>query len=125
MTTPADRELDTCRCGVHRYAHDEGRGCGNFRRSRGLRLWLAQHGPIRHVTGWLWLNLRGDTARMNAAGRYHKRHPDLCWCDMVDAALLDGRKGDYRKPWGCGCYVPRLVDAGSPVPGHCYCEVAA
>lgn len=119
----ADRGKDICRCGVYRFVHGKRvLDCERFRRAWGVRLWLMNHDPMRHITGWAWLNLRGDGSRWAVAERYFRRHPELCWCEMADAALLKGKEGDYRKPNGCGCHVPRVRDAGLIRPDNCYCD---
>ena len=106
----------TCgRCGVYRDLHPTA-GCEKSRYS----FWWDRHEPVRHVKGATWLALP-EKWRWSIVGRFHERHPDLCWCDMVDSAYLDVKKDDYRKPWGCGCDVPLPSDAGEPRPGYCYC----
>jgi hypothetical protein len=83
--------------------------------------WWDRHSPVDHVAGTLWLNIP-EKWRWIVVGWFYDRHPDRCWCDLVDAALLDLKKDDYRKPNGCGCDVPLPTDAGEPRPGWCYCE---
>jgi len=113
-----DNSKDRCLCFVYRYAHALGRGCGNFRRARGLRLWLLDHDLIGHFTGWVWVNLLNDDQRLARAYRYHAKHPEVCWCDLVNASYI--HESDYRKPYGCGCETPRLHHA-QPPRGTCYC----
>lgn len=108
----------TCgRCGVYRHLHPTTR-CARPRRS----FWWNRHSPIRHASGLLWLRLP-EKARWRVVTVVNKVRPDLCWCDLVDAALLDNHKDDYRDPWGCACDVALPTDARPPVPGRCYCPV--
>lgn len=111
---------DRCRCGAYRYVHGmPGRyGSDAFRRASRLRLWFMDHDPVRHFTGWAWMNLTTEKYRWARAGRLHARRPDLCWCEMVDAILLQGKSfGDYE----CGCLMPMLADVKPFVVGRCYC----
>ena len=118
MTTEKPR----CRCGVYEWAHREGRGCGQYRKASRLRLWHMDHSLWRHVAGSVWLALPSK-ARWRIVGWMHR--PGVCWCDLVDAAMADTKRADYRKPYGCLCNVPLPTDAGPPRPGECYCDPPA
>lgn len=74
----------------------------------------------RHVVGVLWLALP-EKWRWAWVNRTHRRHPERCWCDLVDCAMLADRKADYRAPWGGGCDVPVPWEVGEPESGRCYC----
>lgn len=101
----------TCgRCGVYRHLHPT-KTCAKPR----LSFWWDRHYAWRHIAASLWLTL-GDRRRMNFAHRIWSRNERLCWCDFVDAALLDGKR-DYFE---CGCDVPLPVGIREPV-GNCYC----
>lgn len=107
---------DVCgRCGVYRHLHPTPR-CEKSRRS----FWWDRHLPIRHLAGLLWLALP-EKWRWSVVARLYDRRPHLCWCDLVDTALLDAKKDDYRGQWGCGCDVPLPAEVGEPRPGGCYC----
>ena len=82
---------------------------------------MENHLTVRHVAGIIWLALP-QTWRWAYVERFYKRHPNLCWCDLVDTIMLDDHKGDYRAPWGCGCDVPMpLLSESSEPSGQCYC----
>lgn len=85
-----------------------------------LSFWWDRHGIVRHWAGVLWLALP-ERHRWTIVHWHYKRHPEVCWCELVDAAYLDVKKEDYRKPWGCGCDVPLPTEAGLPRYGWCYC----
>lgn len=106
-------DLVRCRCGVYKYAHQEGRGCGDFRRAGRLQSWRLDHSPWMHVTGWLWMHTP-EGWRWKIVRRLDR--PDVCWCDLCDSAVLLS-VSDY----GCGCEVPVPWEAGEPRPGYCYC----
>lgn len=122
-----DYDHDLCRrCMVYRSAHAEGRGCGYFvGRANPIKVWLHHHDPIRHIRGWVWWRFTTERLRWRIADRLHARRPDLCWCDMVDAILLQNpRDYDRRYKYGDLCSVPLLSDADPFVPGRCYCSPA-
>lgn len=104
------------RCGVYRDLHPTPR-CAKSRHS----FWWNRHSPAKHVIGTIWLNIP-EKWRWSIIVAYHSRHPELCWCDMVDSAHLDYKRDDYRKPWGCGCDVSLPTESGLPRYGFCYCE---
>jgi len=107
----------TCgRCGVYRHLHPTAR-CERSRPS----FWWDRHSLVRHVAGLLWLALP-EKWRWDVVTRLHKRRPHLCWCQFVDAAHLSDKRGDYRRPWGCGCDVPLPSEVGEPRPSGCYCS---
>jgi hypothetical protein len=118
MTTYAANPI--CKCGVFEYAHTKGYGCGKFRRAGLVARWFLDHSPRDHFAGMVWLRVP-EKVRWALASRFHERHPNLCWCEMADAALLLGAD-DYRKPNGCGCHVPLLTDARPIQSGTCYCD---
>ena len=105
-----------CRCGVWRSAHDEGRGCGNYRQAGPVRRWLLDHAPTRHIIGRLWLALP-EKRRWDAVTWLHARRPEACWCDLVDAAYIDSKRDAYA----CGCEVPLPLPLTTPRLGGCYC----
>lgn len=107
------------RCGVYRHLHPTAR-CAKPRRE----WWWDRHFLLRHVAGRLWLTLP-EKRRWDFVSWYHVRHPELCWCDLVDAAYLDIKRDDYFKPWGCACDVPLPTDARPPRPFGCYCTPSA
>lgn len=109
----------TCgRCGVYRHLHPTAR-CANPR----LSFWWDRHSIRRHILGGVWLSL-SDRHRFTLAARYSDRHPDAHWCELVDAAYLDDKRGDFGGEWGCLCDVPVPTDAG-PTRPDCYCTPAA
>jgi hypothetical protein len=55
---------------------------------------------------------------MDLVHLYWSRHRHLCWCDFVDAALLDNKRDDYEDDL---CDVPLPFGVGLPRPGWCYC----
>lgn len=121
MTHSTEKDAAVCgRCGVYRHLHPTKGGCEKSRRS----WWWDEHYPIRHVLGIAWLAL-SEKRRWSIVSWYYDRHPDVCWCELVDAAYLDIKKDDYRKPNGCGCDVGRPTDAGAPRYGFCYCTPPA
>lgn len=102
----------TCgRCGVYRHLHPT-KTCAKPR----LSLWWDRHDLWRHATAWLWLRL-DDRRRMDLVHRYWSRNTHLCWCDFVDAALLDAKRDDYEDDL---CDVPLPVGIREP-DGRCYC----
>lgn len=105
----------TCgRCGVYRHLHPR----TNCERPR-LSFWWDRHYLWRHIGARVWL-LLDDRRRMDICHRIWSRNERLCWCDFVDAALLD----DKRDDWGCGCDVPLPVGIREP-DGRCYCPPPA
>ena len=113
-------DAKTCgRCGVYRHLHPTSR-CAKPR----VSFWWDRHSPIRHVAGIVWLALP-EKWRWSVVTRVGERHPNLCWCDLVDAAMLDGKKSDFRGENGCGCDVPLPHEVGEPRPGECYCPPTA
>lgn len=107
----------TCgRCGVYRHLHPTRVGCQKPR----LSFWWDRHSPARHVAGRLWLALP-ERWRFSVVHRVNTRRPDLCWCDLVDAAYLDQRKSDFKGSYGCACDIPLPTDARPPRAGACYC----
>jgi len=92
------------------------------------RLWMrvpffGEHYFWRHVAGRLWLALP-ERRRWDVVSWYYERHPEVCWCDLVDAAYLDIKKDDYLGVNGCGCDVPLPLNARPP-RGMCYCTPPA
>lgn len=115
MSERAPETARTCcgRCGVYRDLHPT-RTCEKSRRS----FWWDEHYLWRHVAAWLWLRLN-DRQRMNLVHRYWSHHKHLCWCEFVDAALLDDKRDDYADDL---CDVPLPFGVGLPRPGWCYCS---
>lgn len=117
MTTV--HKFERCRCGVYKYAHEAGRGCGNYRIASTLRLWHMDHILWRHIVGRAWIALPSKW-RWRIIEWFNK--PGVCWCDLVDAAHSpDVYQSDYKKPDGCPCDVPLPFNARAPRPGECYC----
>jgi hypothetical protein len=104
------------RCGVYRHLHPV-KWCNGFRAS----WWFDRHYAHRHLIGAIWLALP-EKRRWDYVGWLHKRRPNLCWCDLVDAAYLDAKADDYRKPNGCLCDMSLPSDAKPPRPSGCYCK---
>lgn len=116
----AGKTRPTCgRCGTYRHLHPTQFGCVKPR----LSFWWDRHSLGRHIAGRLWLAL-SDSQRMSIVDRLHARRPNLCWCEFVDSALLEGKKGDYRGRWGCACDIPLPIGISEPTPGQCYCPTA-
>jgi hypothetical protein len=108
----------TCgRCGVYRHLHPTAR-CTRPR----LSFWWDRHSPVRAAAGTVWLALP-EKVRWSVVRRMSDRRPELCWCDFVDAAMLDSKKrtGDFDGRYGCHCDVPLPTDVRPPRPGECYC----
>ena len=106
-------DLVRCRCGVYKYAHQEGRGCGDFHHAGRLKSWYLDHSLWPHVVGCQWLHTP-ERWRWRVVGWLDR--PSVCWCDLCDSAGLWSAE-DYA----CGCDVPLPWDAGAPRPGWCYC----
>lgn len=105
----------TCgNCGVYRDLHPV-RLCQTPR----LSFWWDRHNLGRHIIGALWLAIP-DRWRWSYAHHYADRHPEKCWCDIVNAAIVGRDRDDYRRPNGCLCDVPIPQDSRLPV-GECYC----
>ena len=101
----------TCgRCGTYRHLHPT-RSCARSRHS----YWWDRHYLWRHLAAWAWLRL-GDRRRMGLAQWLWSRNERLCWCEFVDAALLDDKRADFE----CGCDVPLPLGINEP-DGNCYC----
>ena len=104
------------RCGVYRHLHPTKGGCEKSRHS----YWWDEHYLWRHIAGHLWLAL-SDRRRMAIVSWLHDRRPHLCWCEFVDAALLDDKRDDYDDD---ACDIPLPVGIGVPRSGGCYCSPA-
>lgn len=79
MTAP------TCRCGVWESAHQEGRGCGNFRKASRIRIWLQDHSVKAHIMAPIWL--RVPEKRRWMVVYWLNRSQRQCWSDLVSDAL--------------------------------------
>lgn len=99
-------------CGVYRDLHPTST-CEEPR----LSFWWDRHYAWRHVAAFVWLRL-GDRRRMALCSWYWESHQWLCWCDFVDAGLLDNKRDDYE----CGCDVPLPFGIREP-DGNCYCPL--
>lgn len=113
---------DHCRCGVYRYPHDMGLCDHPFRKASRLRTYLQRHSMARHARAWAWWHLTSEKYRWERAEKLHARRPELCWCQMVDAILLQGAPDDYRAPLGDLCEVPLLSEVQPFRLGQCYCS---
>lgn len=123
MNDATIKDETLCRCGVWDWVHDEGRGCGNYRKAGPLQLWRIYHTTRRHIAGWLWLTTP-QKWRWAIVDRYHKIRPGLDWCDLVDSAYLMCAD-DYRSKDDCYCSVPLPTDATAPPAAGCYCTPAS
>ena len=91
---------DRCRCGVYRYAHYEGRGCGHYRKGSRLRLWYIDHSIWRHVAAPIWLRV-SEKHRWTVVHWLNKSRR-RCWSDLVSDALTN------READPCDTRVPNL-----------------
>lgn len=127
-----DQTAPRCRdCGMYDYVHH--RLNANFgvtrdhtyKRASTLRLWFMDHGTIwQHVKAWVWLNVLTGAQRFAYIHRLYKRHPDICWCALVDSWLYaePGWRSDYVKPNGFICDFPLPKASMCPPPkSGCYC----
>lgn len=117
---------DMCRCGVYRYVHEpDWNGpshipCKRFRKAGPLAAYRLDHSIRRHVAAWLWLKVP-EMTRWSVVNRIHAAMPDLCWCDLVDAAMAE------RGRAGCLCEVDLPVARRLTAEdyGKCYCPSPA
>jgi len=122
---PTSRDI-CASCGVYRYVHTQARSrCPKFRKANRIQRFLFHHSIIGHIQAWAWWRLTTENFRWRVANRLHNRRPDLCWCYMVEAVLLQGAPNDYSSKYYCGdlCNVPLLSQARPWVEGRCYCSV--
>lgn len=107
--------IPTCGgCGVYRDLHPT-RTCEKPR----LSFWWDRHFLWRHLAGRAWLALP-EKARWKVVGWIYDHQPNLCWCDLVDAAYIAHKRDDFTDPHGCACDIPLPFDARIP-SGNCYC----
>lgn len=77
---------DLCRrCGVYRYVHEQGRGCGRFGKASPVRAWFMHHSLRAHLLAPIWSRL-SERMRWRTVDRLN-RSERYCWPDLVDAAL--------------------------------------
>lgn len=107
-------------------AHDEFRPPAHrFSRATRLELWFMDHDTIWvHAKAWAWLHLQSSRSRWAYIHRLYERHPEVCWCSLVDSWWYaePSMRGDYRKPNGCVCDFPLPSRSMVPPPDSgCYC----
>lgn len=95
---PADKAI--CRCGVYRWVHTEGRGCGNFRKASRVRVWFQNHEVWPHLVAPIWTRLP-EKHRWTIVHWLDKSRR-RCWSDLVSDALA------YHESDPCDMNVPRL-----------------
>lgn len=103
----AQRRL--CRCGATKRAHDDGRGCGNYRRATRLGEWLAWHSVWQHVAAPIWLRVP-EKHRWTVV-HWLDKSPHRCWSTLVSDALAE------REDDPCDTCVPSLRARRDPYCG--------
>lgn len=89
-----------CRCGVTKRAHDEGRGCGNYRKGSRLGEWLQWHSVWAHIAAPIWLRVP-EKHRWTVVHWLNKSQR-RCWSSLVSDALT------HREADPCDTHVPSL-----------------
>lgn len=102
------RRQRLCKCGVWDWVHDEGRGCGHFRKASRVRVWLQRHELWMHIAAPIWLRI--PEKRRWTIVYWLNKSKRWCWSDLVSDAL------GYHESDPCDVHVPRLRGDRAP---HC------